>query len=38
VAFVTKPMRRVGFAHCILATLFNPTVLALLIHIGASLF
>jgi uncharacterized membrane protein len=38
VSFVSKPMRRVGSAHCILAYLFNTTVLALLINIGASLF
>jgi uncharacterized membrane protein len=38
VAFVTKPMRRIGSLHCILAYLFNTTVLALLINIGASLF
>jgi len=38
VAFVTKPMRRIGSVHCILAYLFNTTVLALLINIGASLF
>jgi uncharacterized membrane protein len=38
VSFVTKPMRRVGSVHCILAYLFNTTVLALLINIGASLF
>jgi uncharacterized membrane protein len=38
VAFVTKPMRRIGALHCILAYLFNTTVLALLINIGASLF
>ena len=36
VAFVTKPMRRLGSVHCILAYLFNTTVLALLINIGAS--
>ncbi len=36
VAFVTKPMRRIGSVHCILAYLFNTTVLALLINIGAS--
>jgi len=35
---VTKPMRRIGSVHCILAYLFNTTVLALLINIGASLF
>lgn len=38
VAFVSKPMRRIGSLHCILAYLFNTTVLALLINIGASLF
>jgi uncharacterized membrane protein len=35
---VSKPMRRVGTIHCILAYLFNTIVLALLINIGASLF
>ncbi|MDH6166350.1 putative membrane protein [Variovorax boronicumulans] len=38
VAFVSRPMRRIGSVHCILAYLFNTTVLALLINIGASLF
>ena len=38
VSFASKPMRRVGSIHCILAYLFNTTVLALLINIGASLF
>lgn len=38
VSFITKPMRRIGSVHCILAYLFNTTVLALLINIGASLF
>ena len=38
VAFVTKPMRRIGSLHCILAYLFNTTVLALVINIAASLF
>lgn len=38
VSFLSKPMRRVGSAHCILAYFFNTTVLALLINIGASLF
>ena len=38
VSFVTKPMRRIGSMHCILAYLFNTTVLALLINIGASMF
>lgn len=37
VSFVNKPMRRVGTLHCVLAYLFNTTVLALLINIGASL-
>ncbi len=37
VAFISKPMRRIGTLHCILAYLFNTTVLALLINIGASL-
>ena len=38
VSFVTKAMRRIGSMHCILAYLFNTTVLALLINIGASMF
>jgi len=38
VSFVSKPLRRIGSVHCILAYLFNTTVLALLINIGASLF
>lgn len=38
VSFTTKAMRRTGTLHCILAYLFNTTVLALLINIGASLF
>ena len=38
VAFSSKPMRRVGSVHCILAYLFNTVVLALVINIGASLF
>jgi uncharacterized membrane protein len=38
VSFVSKPMRRIGSVHCILSYLFNTTVLALLINIGASLF
>jgi uncharacterized membrane protein len=37
VSFVTKGMRRIGSVHCILAYLFNTTVLALLINIGAGL-
>lgn len=38
VAFVSRAMRRTGTLHCILAYLFNTTVLALLINIGAGLF
>lgn len=38
VSFVSKPLRRIGSLHCILAYLFNTTVLALLINIGASMF
>jgi uncharacterized membrane protein len=38
VSFVSQPMRRIGSLHCILAYLFNTTVLALLINIAASLF
>ncbi|QJC56239.1 hypothetical protein HC248_01541 [Polaromonas vacuolata] len=38
VSFSSKALRRVGTTHCILAYLFNTTVLALLINIGASLF
>lgn len=38
VAFVTKPMRRIGTLHCILAYAFNTIVLALLINIAASTF
>ena len=37
VSFVSKPMRRIGTVHCILAYLFNTTVLALLINISAGL-
>jgi uncharacterized membrane protein len=38
VSFASKAMRRIGTLHCILAYLFNTTVLALLINIGASMF
>lgn len=38
VSFSSKALRRIGTTHCILAYLFNTTVLALLINIGASLF
>ena len=37
VSFVSKEIRRVGSVHCILAYVFNTTVLALLINIGAGL-
>ena len=38
VSFSSRSLRRVGSVHCVLAYLFNTTVLALLINIGASLF
>ena len=38
VAFSSKPMRRVGLVHCVLAFLFNTTVLAMTINIAASFF
>lgn len=38
VSFTSKPMRRVGLLHCVLAFLFNTAVLALTINIAASLF
>ena len=38
VSLTTKAMRRVGLLHCVLAFLFNTTVLALTINIAASLF
>jgi uncharacterized membrane protein len=38
VSFTSKAMRRVGLVHCVLAFLFNTTVLALTINIAASLF
>jgi uncharacterized membrane protein len=37
VAFTSKGMRRVGLVHCVLAFVFNTTVLALTINIAASL-
>lgn len=37
IAFASRALRRVGSLHCILAYLFNTTVLALLINIGAGL-
>ena len=38
VSLASRAMRRTGSLHCILAYLFNTTVLALLINIGAGLF
>lgn len=38
VSFSSKPMRRVGLLHCVLAFIFNTTLLALTINIAASLF
>lgn len=38
VSYASRAMRRTGSLHCILAYLFNTTVLALLINIGAGLF
>lgn len=37
VSLVSKAMRRIGTVHCVLAYLFNTTLLALLINIGAGL-
>jgi len=37
VSFVAKPLRRIGSVHCILAYLFNTSVLALLMNVGAGL-
>lgn len=37
VAFTSKAMRRTGLVHCILAYVYNTTVLALTINIAASL-
>jgi len=37
VSLVSKSMRRLGTVHCILAYLFNTTLLAMLINIGAGL-
>lgn len=38
VSITSKPMRRLGLMHCVLAFIFNTTVLALTINIAASLF
>jgi len=37
VAIASRSMRRVGLVHCVLAFMFNTTVLALTINIAASL-
>ncbi len=37
VCFTSRAMRRIGFVHCVLAFLFNTTILALTINIAASL-
>jgi uncharacterized membrane protein len=37
VSFTSKSMRRVGLVHCVVAFIFNTTVLALTINIAASL-
>lgn len=37
VAFTSSAMRRIGLLHCVLAFLFNTTLLALTINIAASL-
>jgi len=37
VSFATTEMRRTGLIHCVIAYLFNATVLALMINISASL-
>jgi uncharacterized membrane protein len=37
VSFTSNAMRRIGLLHCVLAFLFNTTVLALTINIAASL-
>ena len=38
VSFTSKPMRRTGLLHCVLAFFFNTTLLALTINIGAGFF
>lgn len=38
IAFTTKPMRRLGTLHCIVAFVFNTVVLALTINLLAGLF
>lgn len=38
VSFTNSAMRRIGLVHCVLAFLFNTTLLALTINIGAGMF
>jgi uncharacterized membrane protein len=38
VSFTSRPMRRTGTAHCVLAFFFNTTVVALTINIASGLF
>jgi len=38
VSFTSRPMRRTGLVHCILAFFFNTTLLALTINIASGLF
>jgi len=38
VSFSTRQMRRTGLAHCVLAFVFNTTLLALTINIASGLF
>lgn len=38
VSFTSRRMRRTGLLHCVLAFIFNTTLLALTINIGSSLF
>jgi uncharacterized membrane protein len=38
VGFTSRPMRRTGLLHCVLAFFFNATLLALTINIASSLF
>ena len=38
ISFTSKPMRRTGLVHCVLAFFFNTTLLALTINIASGLF
>ncbi|MBP7395112.1 MAG: DUF1345 domain-containing protein, partial [Zoogloea sp.] len=37
VSFASRPMRRIGLLHCVLAYAFNTTLLALTINIASGL-